>query len=144
MSDEKIRKKITDTNLERYGVKYPFQSEETIKLFYTCKKYENTELYYQSLYEKDFLDKYFNSIIIKRGFLIKYDFNKTQKYYYPDFYIVEYNLIIEIKSNYWYTKNLECNLKKKQKCLDNGYNFIFIIDKNYDEFEKIIKSYPSL
>jgi len=27
---------------------------------------------------------------------------------------------------------------KRQACIDNGYNFLFIINKKYDEFDKLI------
>ena len=34
---------------------------------------------------------------------------------------------------------LEKNLAKQKACIDQGYNFIFIINKNYNEFDNIIK-----
>ena len=68
-----------------------------------------------------------------------YTLNDNQKIYYPDFYIPKYNLIIEIKSMYYYNLHTEMNLAKQKACIEQGYNFIFIIDKNYTEFENIIK-----
>ena len=44
---------------------------------------------------------------------------------------------MEIKSSYWYEKDLDKNLDKQKSCLEQGYNFIFIINKNYEEFEKL-------
>lgn len=32
------------------------------------------------------------------------------------------------------------NIYKMNKCLESGYNFIFIIDKNYEYFKKPIKN----
>lgn len=58
--------------------------------------------------------------------------------YYPDFYLPERKLIVEIKSTMWYNKHLNINLAKQKQCILNGYNFIFIIDKNYEEFEKLL------
>jgi len=46
---------------------------------------------------------------------------------------------VEIKSTYVYNYELEKNIEKKKACLTNGYNFIFIIDKQYDEFKKLLK-----
>jgi len=69
---------------------------------------------------------------------IKYEFNNKEKVYYPDFYYQPLNLIIEIKSSYTFYKDLDKNLIKQKQCLDKGYNFIFIIDKKYDEFEKLL------
>jgi hypothetical protein len=50
----------------------------------------------------------------------------------------EYNLIIEIKSDYTFNKELKKNLSKQKACLDQGYDFIFIVNKDYTEFEKLL------
>lgn len=60
--------------------------------------------------------------------------------YYPDFFLPEYNLIVEIKSTYTFEKYLNKNTAKKEKCIELGFNFIFIIDKDYKEFEYFINS----
>jgi len=136
-----IRKKIKNTNLERYGVIHPSQSQYLynlmIKKSLKIQKYKNTNLYYQSSYELDFLDKYFEKIEIENAFPIKYNYG-INRIYYPDFYLPEYNLIVEIKSLWWYNENLNINLFKQKQCLNDGYNFIFIIDKDYQIFENII------
>ena len=67
------------------------------------------------------------------------NFNGNIKYtnknvYYPDFYLEEMNLIVEIKSKYTYECDYDKNILKRNGCIKNGYKFIFIIDKNYDEF----------
>ena len=54
------------------------------------------------------------------------------------FYLTDYNLIVEIKSSYTYECELEQNLLKQKACLEQGYDFIFIINKNYDEFNELI------
>lgn len=140
-SKEKLRK----TNLERYGVEYPMQvlefAEKQQKNSKKIIKYNN-DLYYQSSYEKNFLD-YISDIKLieelKRGPSVKYNLNGIDKIYYPDFYFEKYNLLIEIKSSYYYEKYLEMNLAKKQKCVDDGFNFLFIINKNYKIFNSIIE-----
>jgi hypothetical protein len=48
------------------------------------------------------------------------------------------NLIIEIKSTYTYNKELEKNLAKKNACIQQGFDFIFIVDKEYDDLINII------
>lgn len=63
----------------------------------------------------------------------------TVKRYNPDFYLPLYNLVVEIKSKYTYEKELEKNLLKQEAILKQNYNFLFIIDKNYIELEKIIE-----
>jgi hypothetical protein len=49
------------------------------------------------------------------------------------------NLIIEIKSSKWYEEHLLKNLSKQKACQQQGYNFQFILDKNYEVFDKLIK-----
>jgi len=97
---------------------------------------EKQSLYYQGSYEKDFLDKYYDLFEITKIDFINYTFY-GDRVYYPDFYLPKYNLIIEIKSSYTYEKFLEKNNSKQKACLELGYNHIFIIDKNYDDFDKI-------
>lgn len=145
LQNEKILEKSKRTNLEKYGVEHPFQNNEIlIKQQKSAKKikiYENTDLSYQGTYEKDFLDKYINILDINNGLTIKYFFDNEKKYYFSDFYIKSKNLIVEIKSDYIYELQLEKNLAKQKACLEQGYNHIFIINKNYDEFNKNIQNY---
>jgi Mor family transcriptional regulator len=59
--------------------------------------------------------------------------------YFPDFYMSKINLIIEIKSNYTLNKQKEINERKFQAARQK-YNFICIVDKNYEEFNKLVLS----
>ena len=86
--------------------------------------YNNSELYYQGSYELDFLNKYFLKVKIERSKSIKYKIDDNIKIYYPDFYLPEYNLIVEIKSTYIWNKNLKSNLAKLKHISDNKINFI--------------------
>jgi len=106
-----------------------------LKNSYIINKYESIS--YQGTYELDFLEKYYN-IGINKYDAISYLYENKNRIYYPDFYYKPLNLIIEIKSNYYYYKCLYKNLAKQKSCIEQGYNFIFIIDKNYDEFKKLI------
>lgn len=56
--------------------------------------------------------------------------------YFPDFYIEKQNLLIEIKSLYWYNKHKNRNILKESKCKELGFKYILIMNKNYDEFLK--------
>lgn len=69
---------------------------------------------------------------------IKYEIDNKYKIYHPDYFYEELNLIIEIKSSYTYEKDLEKNLLKQKSCLEKGYNFIFIINKDYNKFSEFI------
>jgi len=58
---------------------------------------------------------------------IKYMFENNEHTYYPDFYIKSTNTIIEVKSHWTFEKEKEKNLAKEQACLQQGFNFEFII-----------------
>lgn len=139
------REKAEQTMEERYGEKYSAHIKEIFekqqKNAMLAKIHKSTGLYYRGSYEKQFLDYCFSkNINIKQGPTIRYEFEGDELIYYPDFYYEPLNLIIEIKSEYTFKKDLKKNLLKKKGCKIQGYNFIFIIDKFMKEFEMIIKS----
>jgi hypothetical protein len=107
------------------------------------KKYKEYNLHYQSTYELDFLNFCDKKNIINEitdfKKCIKYLIDNNTTIYYPDFYVEKFNLIIEIKATYWYEKYLIKNQLKKEACENLGYNYLFIIDKNYFEFSKYFK-----
>jgi len=138
-----VKEKTKNTNLKRYGVKSAIQNSEVFlkqqKSSHKTKFHKQTELYYQGSYEKHFLDFCFiNNIKIKRGKNIKYFLDK-ERVYFSDFYLEESNLIIEIKSYYTLKRDLKENFAKRRATLKSGYNYIFIIDKNYNEFNNLIE-----
>jgi predicted nucleic acid-binding Zn ribbon protein len=116
----------------KYGVDWPLQNKDILekgqKSAKTLKQF-NESLWYQGTYELDFLEKYYLKYPdIVRGPSIKYG----NKIYHPDFYIPSLNLIIEIKSTWTLDKNEE-KLKKKAT-ITNGFNYIMILDKDYNDF----------
>ena len=146
MKSNEIYQRFRDTNIKKYGVEYPAQDStifnKTQKSQFKVKEYNGIK--YQGTYELDFLEFCDNNNIlskISKIKSIKYEFNNKEKYYHPDFFIEELNLIIEIKSYYYYNLYLEKNLCKQESCIRKGYNFIFIINKDYTNFlDKIKKS----
>jgi hypothetical protein len=142
---EESKNKLKKTNLERYGVEYPMQLIEFCeKQQKNSKKiiYFSDSLYYQSSYEKDFLELCQSIGIIDkvtRGPVIKYEINRVKKIHFPDFYISEYNLIVEIKSSYYYNKYLDKNIKKMNASIEIGYNYLYIINRNYELFKEFLK-----
>lgn len=144
MKSKEIYDKFKKTNIEKYGVEFPAQNleifEKTQKSQLKLKSYKNIN--YQGTYELDFLifcDK--NNLLnrVSKSKTIKYLFNESEKNYHPDFYIKDINLIIEIKSDYYYNLHLEKNLSKEKSTLKQGFDFIFIINKDYTEFLNKIK-----
>lgn len=140
-SSTECRNRVKETCLEKYGCEHPSQNPEIFKKQqlsgYRIKRYNN--LYYQGTYELDFLMNFYDKLKIEKPKSIRYIYNDKTKIYFPDFYIPEYNLIVEIKSKYTYDLHKEINECKRKSVLENGYNFILIIDKDYTEF---FKKYP--
>ena len=137
--NKEIRNKIIKTNLKKYGVENPMQdpviNEKQQISGKKLKLHKQTGLKYRGGNEKHFLDYCFeHNIKIEKAPSIKYEFENKIKTYHPDFYLKDKNLIIEIKSAYYYERYLNKNLAKQKNCLDQGYNFIFIIDFNYNYF----------
>jgi DNA-directed RNA polymerase subunit RPC12/RpoP len=91
--------------------------------YYSCKKCCSKKII-KNNDEQDFLDTYKKLGIIKTDLGLYYE---------------KLNLIIEIKSRKWYDEHLEKNISKRDSCRKQGYNFIFIIDKDYSIFDMIIK-----
>ena len=133
-----IKNKIIKANLEKYGVEYPIQDLTRTNKGLIIKRYKETNLYYQGSYELDFLNKYYNKLKITRGETIKYEINGEIKNYYPDFFIEDFNLLVEIKSTYVWNRHLESNLAKIKHLKDNNINYVLIMDKNSNELNKII------
>jgi hypothetical protein len=141
-----IKNKKEETCLKNYGVRNPGQSESILKkqLLSAYKiVYYNDELFAQGTYELDFLNwcegnKIIN--LISNGPTIKYILNGVDHYYHADFFIESLNLIIEIKSTYTYNFHYEKNIAKSVYSKSAGYNFIFVIDKQYDELLNILKN----
>jgi hypothetical protein len=133
---KEIKDKIKETNLERYGVEYITQNP---KIFERAQKHSGCakhfkDLYYRGSYELDFLEKYYDKFEIKQGLSFKYNLNEVTKVYHSDFYIPSLNLVVEIKNSYLAKKDESIINLKKQATLDEGYNYIMIVDKDYQQF----------
>jgi hypothetical protein len=140
---KEFKEKSKQTCLDSYGVEYALQNNEIFKdqqkTSFFVKNFQNTDLTYQGSYELDFLNNFYEKIDIKKSPTIKYFFNKKIRVYYPDFFIPSKNLIIEIKSSYYYNKYKEQNKEKEKAVVSGGFNFIKILNKNYSELKNILK-----
>jgi hypothetical protein len=134
------KEKVVETCLNNYGCRNVMQNkkifEKQSKSSYRMGFYNDMD--YQGTYELDFLENYYDELNIEKIDPIKYFLNESSHYYHPDFYLPDYNLIIEIKSSYTYNYDIERNITKKKYSIENGYNFIFIIDKDYSELNYIL------
>lgn len=143
LQSKKIRKKIEKTNEEKYGFKCCLQNrkihEKQQTSAFKLKKHQGTNLFYRGTYEKDFLDFCVqNSIKVCSGKSLCYKFKNKERVYHSDFFVPDKNLIVEIKSSYTFKKEFGKNIAKRKSSITQGYNFIFIINKKYDAFLKII------
>ena len=141
-----VKDKIMKTNIERHGYPWPMQNKQIFEK--ACRsakkfcKFKDTDLIYQASYEKDFLDKYFNRFYyvndLYNGPSVEYliDENDDIRVYHSDFFIPSLNLVVEIKSDYYYNDII--NPFKKEAVINAGYNYIMILNKNYTEFNKLI------
>lgn len=157
-------KKMKQTKLERHGNENYVNPEKAKQTFllrlgvdnnmkdpnlfaknqrsrFQVKQYKETELYYQANYEYNFLElcESLNMLNkIEKGPTIRYKINNKYKIYHSDFYINDLNLIIEIKSGYWYRDNIEETICKKKASIYSNYNYCIVIDNDFNEFIKLI------
>jgi hypothetical protein len=134
-------------NNENYEYLLSILNKSTKYKTYTLPNGENIFLqgYEDYVLEKILIEKYnLDDILIRNKNIlditgnIYYTYKNNQHKYYPDFFIKSKNLIIEVKSNYTYKKDLEINLLKKESCLNKNLNFEFIIidKKDYSIWKK--------
>lgn len=140
---QEIKEKIKNTNLEKYGVDNVMKNIEIFdkahKSSYRIIKHNYIDITYQGTYELDFINFCIeNKILFEKGPSIDYTLDNKERKYHSDFYIPVLNLICEIKSCWTYEKDRIENETKREYCIKNGYNFIFIIDKNYDELKILL------
>lgn len=113
-----------ETMLKRYGVCNGFLTNhsraETYKGFTCRSKYEKIFV--------DFAEKYGYDLTVPNR--IKYEYNGKKRYFYPDFFINELDLIVEIKSTWTYFQQLELNIAKQVCTIEQGYDIIFIDEEH--------------
>lgn len=139
-SQENFRKTI----MERYGVTNLSHSEEIYKnqqiSGFSMKLHKDTGLYYRGSYELDFINHCFkNNISILQGKRFEYFYENKKHYYFSDFLLSNKNLIIEIKSDYYWKKYIDRNILKMNSVKESGYEYILILNKNYEQFNSILK-----
>ena len=113
---------------------YTLPSGKIIKL----QGYENS--YLDFIFENNLLTE--QEIVIKPN-KIQYNENGKNRWYFPDFYIPKFNLIVETKSDFVlkYRQAPGNEQRKKKACIEQGYNYILIINNNFAEFEKICNAH---
>jgi hypothetical protein len=118
------------------------KKEQSYKLYIIIHKGESIRVQgYERFVVPEFLKKYKRNDL-KIGFEenspIEYFFNGSNRYYYPDLYIVSENRIIEVKSDYSLEIDYDKNIAKKNACIAKGFKFEFHIWSEKDKKSKII------
>lgn len=106
------------------------------------KQYKDID--YQSTYELKFI-KYLESLekinLIERGPKIPYISTDGKEHnYFIDYKLKNTNIVIEIKSSYFWKKNEDINILKKIES-EKHYTYVLIIDNNFKEITKILENY---
>lgn len=146
-SNESVKAKRTETMVERFGVENASQNAEVhakkIKNSYKSKKYilpsgHTVDLQGWENKAVDDLLAIYNEdeINLKTEDIprLKYIDNNKEHYYFPDIYIPKDNLIIEVKSEWTYNKNIPTHNLKRDACINAGYNFRFMIYEQNNEY----------
>jgi hypothetical protein len=140
---EKTKDKIKATNNNRYGVDYPMQNAEIFEKMQKSGKKVKEYIFpsgrkvnvrgYEPFALDILINEYTEDDIVVRSknmTAIWYEFQNKRKRYYPDIFIISVNKFIEVKSIYTYEADLEKNLAKQKACLNNNFNFEFMIFDN--------------
>lgn len=151
LQSKDIYNKVIQTNIEKYGVSNPTQNSEilhkTLGSLFRRKPYTlpSGRIVHLLGYEPYFLDFVFNNKLLDENDInyspdrIEYiGYDNQKHYYFPDFYIPKMNLIIEIKSK-WTVKQDKNIILKEQACKDGGFNYIQIINNDFNKFIEYIK-----
>jgi hypothetical protein len=154
-SHQSTKDKKYKTNIGKYGFKCALQNpiiyDKHLKSCYSTKEYTmpSGKIIKVQGYEPWAIDKILennyeveNNIITDKQEIIKIlgDFqynnaNNTISYYFPDIYLKSTNKIIEVKSEYTYSINIEENIAKKESVIAKGLNFEFWI---FDTFKNLL------
>ena len=134
---------IAKANLKKYNVRSTTQLnhifQKQVNSGYKRKEYilpSGNKINVQGYepFALDILLKIYNEKNIKTSTneqpIIWYNFKNKKHRHFLDIYIESENKIIEVKSDYYYEKDIDKNLAKQKCCIEQGYNYEFwIIDR---------------
>ena len=127
--------KRRNTQLERYGVPCGFLTHKSKAARYkghVCR----------STYEMRFLDfaqDYGYTVSVPPR--VAYTYEGRSRYYYPDFFIEELDLIVEVKSDWTLQRNFDLNICKFESTLEQGHRIVIIDEEdgllNTEQWEEL-------
>lgn len=116
--------KRRNTINKKYGVSNGFLTNhskaERYKGFVCRSKYEKMFI--------DFAEHFGYTLSVPQK--INYIHEGRSRNFYPDFYIEELDLIVEIKSNWTWERQLDLNISKMVCTINQGYDIVFIDEEH--------------
>lgn len=155
---KKARERFKNNAKRKLGVENPASLPEHQLKAIKGRSYSGTykfkdggEVDYSSSYEKDFLEFLETEMDMTSNDVetceIIFDiiYENKKRFHIPDFYIRDFNLIIQIKTFKNMNSHIQNEAKIRQKLsdkaiIDDGnYNYIVILDKEYSDFVNMMK-----
>lgn len=134
--------KRRNSMIEKYGVANGYLTKQSV-----AEKYKGFVC--RSKYEKSFVDfaeKYNYNLTVPEK--IPYEFEGRSRYYYPDFYIEDLDLLVEIKSDWTWKQQLDLNIAKMTFTIQQGYDIVFLDEEHgindeklWDELNEYLRSF---
>ena len=130
---EAVKQKIATTNLLRYNG-HPSQTPEGLdKIIRSSKSYRKYEMPSGAIRNVQGYEPFALDVLLKEYTeeqikserhevpRIQYTHNDRTRYYFPDIYIPDKNLIIEVKSTWTYQLDIDTNKAKEEATKQQGY-----------------------
>jgi len=143
LKNKVIKEKQNITIIEKYGVENISQNQHIQeKIQYNSRKFKEFKMPsgqirkiqgFEHLALNELLQNYDETLIKtdrKDVPRIKYKYDDTVKYYFPDIFIPHENKLIEVKSEYTLNSNIKLNYSKRDACIEQGYKYEFWIYNN--------------
>lgn len=167
VKNPEVQQKMKDTYKETTGYEHPMKNPEVVKkirktFFNNEGKGKHKKAYKYKVYtflsgrqilvqgyEGGALDNYLlkiykeedieNNIKLINSF--NFEYGKTvsgiKRKYIPDFYIQKDNLFIEVKSQYFFDKQLNDIYLKAKSVIEKGFDIFILVSKDNKKFKKI-------
>lgn len=145
---EVYRQEFKDRMKRKYGKTTLLRDPEQQKKMLESRKIsglytwsDGEKVGYTGTYEKkalEFLDKFLKlkstEVLSPSPIIIDYTYQDKKHFYIPDFYIIPYNLLIEVKgtNNHYQKREYARETIKDEAAKASSYNYVKIVDKNYD------------
>lgn len=149
LQSKEIYNRMIKTNLERYGYENVMQNDDVQKKHFlssvSLKEYElpsgkviKIQGYGDRALDELLVTHHEDNLSIEFDCpKIKYQVDGIDHYYRPDIYIKSSNMIIEVKSLWFFDIDFDKNVCKYQAAIDQGYDMEFWIYDNDELISKI-------